>query len=497
MNNLNPKETNTRINLISSFIIVFNLLFYINLYSQPITKFAAIGDYGAAGPNELAVSNMVKSWNPDFIITLGDNNYEYGCPETIDSNIGQYYHDYIFPYAGSFGNGSDSNRFFPCIGNHELYCCPNSCYTSNPYYYAKPYRDYFTLPNNERYYDYVKGNVHFFSMNSDLGGYEAQGTVYEPDGIDSNSVQAQWLKQKLAASTSRWNIVYFHHPPYFSIQSPYLDIFSKLRWPFKEWGASIVLTGHAHWYERLNIDSFTYIINGLGGEEFDGSEIEERSGSQIIYVENFGAQLITSYNDSLVFKFYSIDNDLIDSYSLLPTPKILKLTSLLEGPLNQTTNMMTPDTVSVYLRNMFSPYSIVDSARGKLNSKGHKVFNFLRAKNGAEYYIVVKHRNSIETWSSVPKEFSSDTLAYNFTTLASQAYGNNLKLINGKFCIYSGDTNHDGVVDGNDTYYIENSAFNYIGGYITADLNGDRITDAIDLSIVDENSFGIITIKRP
>ena len=38
-------------------------------------RFAAIGDYGVASSNELALANLIKNWNPDFIITLGDNNY--------------------------------------------------------------------------------------------------------------------------------------------------------------------------------------------------------------------------------------------------------------------------------------------------------------------------------------------------------------------------------------------------------------------------------------
>ena len=58
--------------------------------------FAAIGDYGKAGSAEKKVSKLVKSWNPDFIITLGDNNYPKGARKTLDENIGQYYGDYIY-----------------------------------------------------------------------------------------------------------------------------------------------------------------------------------------------------------------------------------------------------------------------------------------------------------------------------------------------------------------------------------------------------------------
>src|SRR5438876_11336913 len=83
------------------------------------SRFAAFGDFGSEGTGELSVANLVKSWNPDLILTLGDNNYEIGSAATIDINIGQYYHDYIGSYTGKFGAGSATNRFFPALGNHD------------------------------------------------------------------------------------------------------------------------------------------------------------------------------------------------------------------------------------------------------------------------------------------------------------------------------------------------------------------------------------------
>ncbi|MBZ0159711.1 MAG: metallophosphoesterase, partial [bacterium] len=111
-------------------------------------RFAVIGDYGFAGQPEADVANLVKSWNPDFIITVGDNNYPSGAVSTIDNNIGQYYHDFISPYLGLWGPGATINRFFPSLGNHDWATTG-----------AQPYLDYFTLPNNERYYDVVWGPV--------------------------------------------------------------------------------------------------------------------------------------------------------------------------------------------------------------------------------------------------------------------------------------------------------------------------------------------------
>src|SRR4051812_23828506 len=112
-------------------------------------RFAAIGDFGWGGQAPADVARLVASWNSDFVITMGDNNYEEGAASTIDANIGQYYHNYIAPYNGSYGPGAETNRFFPSLGNHD-WDTPN----------AKPYLDYFTLPGNERYYDFVEGPVH-------------------------------------------------------------------------------------------------------------------------------------------------------------------------------------------------------------------------------------------------------------------------------------------------------------------------------------------------
>src|SRR5438128_3640524 len=67
------------------------------------SRFAVIGDYGSGFTAEQKVANLVKSWNPDFVVTLGDNIY--GPASNYDAFVGQYYHDYIYPYKGSYGAG--------------------------------------------------------------------------------------------------------------------------------------------------------------------------------------------------------------------------------------------------------------------------------------------------------------------------------------------------------------------------------------------------------
>jgi len=211
-------------------------------HAQDTVRFAVIGDYGWAGKPEADVANLVRSWNPEFVITLGDNNYPRGAESTIDANIGAYYSEYIGNYKGAHGTGSPTNRFWPSLGNHDLM-------TDN----GRPYLDYFTLPGNERYYEFERGPVHFFVLNSDRR---------EPDGVTADSRQAMWLKERLAASTSPWNVVYFHHAPYSSGDH---GPTTYMQWPFGAWGADVILSGHDHTYERLEVNGLTYVVNGLGG----------------------------------------------------------------------------------------------------------------------------------------------------------------------------------------------------------------------------------------
>lgn len=256
-------------------------------------EFAVIGDFGSAGQPEADVATLVKSWNPDFIVTVGDNNYPDGEAETIDPNIGQYYSDYIFPYVGEYESTATENRFWPALGNHDLR-------TDD----GQPYYDYFTLPGNERTYDFVEGPVHFFILNSD---------PKEPNGRSTDSAQAQWLKDSLAQSDQPWPLVLMHHTPYTSsaIRNPDKEI----QWPYAEWGATAVLSGHDHLYERFESDGIPYFVNGAGGKDLYNFGRPEPE-SVVRYNRDHGAMRVQASDICINFTFYSREGKLVDSLTL-------------------------------------------------------------------------------------------------------------------------------------------------------------------------------------
>lgn len=268
--------------------------------TPPPIRFAAMGDFGVDNADEAAVAALIKSWHPDFVLSLGDNNYPNGEASTIDANVGKYYAEFIGGYAGAFGPGSPTNRFFATLGNHDWHYI-----TKPPELTAKPYLDYFTLPGdgftsssgNERYYDFVWGPVHFFALD---------GCLHEPHGRKAGSLQAAWLVTALAASraasASRWNIVFFHQSPYSSeIEEGGA---SDMRWPFRQWGADLVLTGHDHAYERLFYDGMTFVVSGNGGAALRpfGPPVP---GSLVRNNESHGALLIEADTKSLRVEFHA------------------------------------------------------------------------------------------------------------------------------------------------------------------------------------------------
>ncbi len=272
----------------------FLFLFSTQSSSQSSVRFAVIGDYGNNSHAESDVAALIRSWNPEFIVTTGDNNYEFGEAATIDQNIGKYFHDFISPYTGTFGPGDTVNRFFPCLGNHDWIAAG-----------AAPYLNYFTLPGNERYYDFAKGPVHFYAIDSD---------PHEPDGMTDTSTQAIWLKNALAVSQEPWKIVYFHHPPYNS-GAQHGPAYA-MRWPFKAWGATTVLSGHEHVYERLIQDNLLYVINGLGGRSIHLFSSVPDTGSRVRYNSDYGAMLVDAGPDSMNLTFVNRRDSVIDSYTL-------------------------------------------------------------------------------------------------------------------------------------------------------------------------------------
>ncbi|MBK9332720.1 MAG: SBBP repeat-containing protein [Ignavibacteria bacterium] len=164
------------------------------------------------------------------------------------------------------------------------------------------------------------------------------------------------------------------------------------------------------------------------------------------------------------------------------------------------------DTIRVYIRNSASPYNILDSSKGVNEYSSFLQFMYVysyfeNASSSGTYYLVLKHRNSIETWSRPAQLFSNVYPNFNFTDSAAKAYGSNQKLLTSTpynlYGFYSGDVNQDGTIDVTDNGLIDNDAFNFMSGYVVSDLNGDGLVDLTDGVFADNNAFNFVSKITP
>jgi Dockerin type I domain len=191
----------------------------------------------------------------------------------------------------------------------------------------------------------------------------------------------------------------------------------------------------------------------------------------------------------------------VDSTNFVPT-LTLNLTAFIQGITNiggtAMTNAVNPISVTVELHNSTTPYALVESKTGVLNTAGVGIFNFTTAVNATPYYIVFKSANTIETWSAAAQSFTSGALSYDFTTAAAQAYESNMIYIGSKWCIYSGDVNQDGSIDSQDITAIDNDYTNYAyGPGLVTDINGDGSVDSQDITMCDNNYTNYVYAAKP
>lgn len=195
---------------------------------------------------------------------------------------------------------------------------------------------------------------------------------------------------------------------------------------------------------------------------------------------------------------------------------VLNLTAFLEGfylggqtmtstlyDLGYSADLTETDTVLVELYTLGDTYVPFASAQAVLHNNGQA--KVLYANNndisGNPFWVAVKHKNSMQTWSKNPVDFTSN-ISYNFSTALTQAYddGFNPPMQNmggGVFAFYSGDINQDGEITGLDMNEVDNDASAFAFGYNATDVTGDGDTNGLDMNIVDNNAQLFLFYAQP
>jgi Calcineurin-like phosphoesterase/Bacterial Ig domain len=178
--------------------------------SDPVI--AGAGDIAKDANDGEPTARLLDQINPTVVYTTGDNAY----PDGTLAQYNAYYHP-------SWGRHKAKTK--PTPGNHEYH-------TSG----AAGYFAYFPVP---AYYSYNLGSWHLVALNSEIS-------------VSAGSVQEQWLRNDLAATTKPCILAYWHKPRFSSgsnhgsasSMGPLWNALYARR-------ADVVLNGHDHVYERF------------------------------------------------------------------------------------------------------------------------------------------------------------------------------------------------------------------------------------------------------
>ncbi|MFT3880016.1 MAG: FG-GAP-like repeat-containing protein [Gemmatales bacterium] len=184
------------------------------------------------------------------------------------------------------------------------------------------------------YYSYTVGTavggkplIEFFAVDSEPSDPYLVNTAVDktkPTVADVlTSDEGLWLKNAMLNSQAVWKIPYFHHSPYSSSSEPDEGPNGEwMRLPFQQWGASTVIYGHVHNYERFSLPdpnggkvAIPYFVNGDGGAPITPFSSPE-AGSQLRYNGGYGAMKVYADENHMTLQFVNTSGGVIDTFTI-------------------------------------------------------------------------------------------------------------------------------------------------------------------------------------
>ncbi|MCW3479177.1 metallophosphoesterase [Neisseriaceae bacterium JH1-16] len=204
----------------------------------------AAGDIAQCPGRGATLTARLLDGLPGFVLAVGDLAYEKGTLAEFEQC-----------YEPTWG--AHKARTFPVPGNHE-YETPDAAG-----YFA--YWGDRAGPRGKGYYSFDIGAWHLIALNSNLKSAAA-------------AEQESWLRDDLAASPAPCVLAFWHHTLFSSGYNGLTPSTVPLYRALYEGGASVLITGHDHHYERFKPQT----PNGV---------VDEQRGIRVFVVGTGGARL--------------------------------------------------------------------------------------------------------------------------------------------------------------------------------------------------------------
>ena len=257
-------------------------------------RFAVIGDTGTGTEQQQQLADVMLGYQNafpfEFVLMMGDNMYGGEKPEDFRVKFENVYKALLDKQV----------KFYATLGNHD---------ESNQRFY-----ELFNM-KGEEYYRFTKGNVAFYSLNSNY--------------MDKR--QVKWLEDELAKDTSAWKIVFMHHPPYSSggkhgSSTGLREVVEPL---FLKYGVNAVFAGHEHFYERIKPQKgIYYFISGAGGKLRPGDVKDNSPLTEKAFDRDMSFMILELADDQLHFQVITRTGETVDAGVLVnQKPKAARTTN--------------------------------------------------------------------------------------------------------------------------------------------------------------------------
>jgi len=268
---------------------------------QPVSDpvLAGAGDIGSvSGDGDEYTAQVLDAIfdgnHPGGIFTAGDNMNESTAPY-------DYYVNYFEPTWGRH-----KSLIRPSTGNHDYMDTDGV---------GQGYYDYFngidnlTGPAGDRdkgYYSYDLGAWHIVVINSNCS---------KVGGCDAGSPQENWLRADLAAHPAVCTAAYWHHPRFNSGNHGNSTSMQPIWQALYDYGADVVMNGHAHDYERFApqdpngaadpAHGIREFVSGTGGRELHGM-VALQPNSEVFNSDAWGILKLTLHPTSYDWQFMPV-----------------------------------------------------------------------------------------------------------------------------------------------------------------------------------------------
>jgi predicted phosphodiesterase len=217
-----------------------------------LVSVGVIGDTGFGGTTTRILIEEMTNYDLDFVIHTGDVVYN------VQDDLGPI-DAFMKKFYSPFSPILQRMPVYPVVGNHDVN--PATFRQDVPFYFhAFPVFSDANLinrgyENRREWYAFSYGSVQFVMLNS-YAFYSGSG----------RAEQTEWLQERLSDKRFDVSVAVFHIAPYTSgkHEDDGLPIRSEWLPLFKQAGVPLVLSGHDHNYERLEIEGITYIVTGGG-----------------------------------------------------------------------------------------------------------------------------------------------------------------------------------------------------------------------------------------